>query len=179
MAAILTPLQEAFCVQLVASKNATEAYRAVYNCSNSRPSSVNRLAKELIDNPKIASRVRELQGIAADKLLVSEESVLREQARIGFSDLRRVFNGKRLKDIADLDDDTARAVQSVKVVTRMGSDGEIEYVHEIKLWPKNNALDSLSRHLGLFERDNAQSRPLVSIRDFSGGAGGPVDEVDE
>jgi len=32
----------------------------------------------------------------------------------------------------------------------------IQSVTEIRLWPKVSALESLSKHLGLFERDNYQ-----------------------
>jgi len=42
---------------------------------------------------------------------------------------------------------------------RTGPDPEdVKYVHEIKLWPKSPALDSLSRNLGLFEEHNKQKK---------------------
>jgi phage terminase small subunit len=52
-----------------------------------------------------------------------------------------------------LDEDTAAAVASFKI----DEYGRIEY----KFWNKVDALDKLMRHLGLYERDNAQQPPPV------------------
>lgn len=41
--------------------NASEAYRINYNAENMKPESINRMAKELMDNLKIASRIAELR----------------------------------------------------------------------------------------------------------------------
>lgn len=47
---ILTPKQHKFCLKYVESGNASLAYREVYNSSGSKPSTVSRKAKELLDN---------------------------------------------------------------------------------------------------------------------------------
>jgi hypothetical protein len=57
----LTPKQEKFCQVFIETGNASEAYRQVYNCTNMKPESINRMAKENMDNLKIASRVSELR----------------------------------------------------------------------------------------------------------------------
>ncbi|MAI44852.1 MAG: hypothetical protein CBC34_002880 [Hyphomicrobiaceae bacterium TMED74] len=46
---ILTPKQHKFCLKYVESGNASLAYREVYDCSGSKPSTVSRKAKELLD----------------------------------------------------------------------------------------------------------------------------------
>ena len=58
----LTPKQERFCQDFVKTSNASEAYRLNYNSENMKPETVNRAAKELIDNPKVAARIKELRG---------------------------------------------------------------------------------------------------------------------
>ena len=57
----LTPKQESFCLKYVECGNASEAYRHSYDCENMQPATVNRSAKELIDNPKITARIKKLQ----------------------------------------------------------------------------------------------------------------------
>jgi len=149
---VLTQKQELFAVKYVECGNATEAYRIAYDCENMKPATVNRNAKKNTDNAKIATRIKELQAETADKLLVSDRSVLREYARIGFSDVRNLFNEDgSLKNIHSLDNDTARAISSLKVVTKSYGKGKVEYVNEIKFWNKNAALESLAKNLGLLD----------------------------
>lgn len=57
---ILTPKQENFCRSYIETGNASEAYRQSYSAGDMKPETVNRSAKELLDNPKIAARVAEL-----------------------------------------------------------------------------------------------------------------------
>ena len=57
----LTPKQEKFCRVYTETSNATEAYRQSYNIENMKPETINRSAKELMDNPKIATRLDILQ----------------------------------------------------------------------------------------------------------------------
>ncbi|MCO5962347.1 MULTISPECIES: terminase small subunit [Sinorhizobium] len=108
-------------------------------------------AARLNANESIQERVAEIQGKGALKAEATVERVLKELSRIGFSDLRRVFdaNGRLLRP-EEWDDDTAAAVASVEVVTRNIGDGEVEHVHKIKVWDKNSALEKLAKHLGMF-----------------------------
>jgi phage terminase small subunit len=53
----LTPKQEAFCLAYIETGNASAAYRLSYNAGGMKPESVNRKAKELLDNGKIAARL--------------------------------------------------------------------------------------------------------------------------
>jgi phage terminase small subunit len=74
----LTPKQEAFCLAYIETGNASEAYRRAYDASNMKPESINRKAKELIDNGKIAARVAGLQEVAAERAIVSVLSLTEE-----------------------------------------------------------------------------------------------------
>lgn len=58
----MTPKQEAFCLVYVETGNASEAYRRVYDCAASSAATINRKAKELLDNGKIAARIAALQA---------------------------------------------------------------------------------------------------------------------
>lgn len=58
----LTLKQEKFCQAYVICCNASEAYRGSYNAGKMKPASINRRAKELLDNSKITARVAKLQA---------------------------------------------------------------------------------------------------------------------
>jgi phage terminase small subunit len=82
----LTQKQEAFCVAYLETGNASEAYRRSYDASNMSMPSVNRAAKELVDNPKIAARVNQLREPVLERMQVtlqghlSDLLALREKA---------------------------------------------------------------------------------------------------
>ena len=58
----LTVKQEKFCTAFIETGNASEAYRRAYDAGNMKPETINRKAKELTDNGKIAARVEKLQA---------------------------------------------------------------------------------------------------------------------
>jgi len=57
----MTPKQETFCLAYIETGNASEAYRRAYDAENMKPETINRNAKALLDNNKIATRLDELQ----------------------------------------------------------------------------------------------------------------------
>lgn len=63
----LTPKQEAFCLAFMETGNASEAYRRSYDADDMKPATVNRAAKELTDNPKIAARIDGLRSIHVER----------------------------------------------------------------------------------------------------------------
>ena len=58
--------------------NASEAYRQVYNTENMKPESVNRKAKELMDNGKITARIETLQAEHAKRNAITVDSLINE-----------------------------------------------------------------------------------------------------
>ena len=57
----LTPKQERFAQLYIELGNASEAYRQSYDTSRMKPTTVNRNAKAMLDNTKIAARIEELR----------------------------------------------------------------------------------------------------------------------
>lgn len=74
----LTPKQESFCQTYIESGNASEAYRTAYNCENSKPATINRKAKELLDNGKITARVDQLREGHQKRHEVTVDSLTKE-----------------------------------------------------------------------------------------------------
>jgi phage terminase small subunit len=124
------------------------------------PKSARHQASRLLTKRNVQDAIAERQARRESLSDVSAAKVVRELARIGFSDFRKLFNEDgSLKPFKDLDDDTAAAVAGVDVVERAGGmavDGETGvqhvamYTKKVKLWDKNSALDKIARHLGMF-----------------------------
>jgi phage terminase small subunit len=74
----LTVKQEAFCLAYIETGNASEAYRRTYDVQDMKPESINRKAKELIDNGKITARVAELQQSLVKRHEVTVDSLMLE-----------------------------------------------------------------------------------------------------
>lgn len=74
----LTPKQDTFCQKYIELGDATKAYYAAYDAKKSKPITANRAAKELLDNPKIAARVRALREIHQERHMVTVDSITGE-----------------------------------------------------------------------------------------------------
>lgn len=72
----LTIKQENFCLEYVKSGNASEAYKKAYSAGKMKAASINRLAKQLIDNIKITSRIKELREPVIEKAQITLEGHL-------------------------------------------------------------------------------------------------------
>lgn len=78
----LTPKQEAFTRAYIETGNASEAYRRSYDAGNMKPETINRNAKALLDNNKIATRLAEYRQEVAARTLVTAELLTDRLMRI-------------------------------------------------------------------------------------------------
>jgi phage terminase small subunit len=158
--------QQRFVEEYLLDLNAKQAaIRAGYS-----PKTAEAQGSRLLSNLKVQRALTARIAARSQRTEVAADRALLEIARIGFSDLRRLFHQDgRLKHPHEWDDDAAASIASVEIVTRNLGDGEVEHVHRIKLWDKGKALEQLSRHLGLY-RDQVPSeqrhdRPLTDLTD--------------
>jgi phage terminase small subunit len=162
----LTPKQRKFVDEYLIDLNATQAaIRAGYTTNRADSIGYDNLRK-----PEIQNAIKERQEELSQKAQISQERVLEEYARIAFLDPRRFYNEHgTLKSIHDLDDDVAAALAGMDVTQRhFRDDDATEYTSKIKIADKLKALDGLSRHLGLFEKDNEQQgdhKIIVKVED--------------
>lgn len=144
--------------------NATRAAEAAGYSSKTAYSLGQRLLKRVEVSGQLARAAKE----AADASGLTAQRVLDEIARIAFSDTRRLYRADgTLKRPSEWDDDTAAAVAGVDVTeTRLG-DGEEQAVsatvRKLRMWDKGVAINAAMRHLGLFERDNAQRGESLQV----------------
>lgn len=164
----LTPKQEQFCREYLIDLNATQAaIRAGYSAKTAQQQ-----GSRLLLNVVIAARIAELKGDraerAAAKLEITADRVLEELARIGFSRvtdyMRITSDGEPAIDLSNLTDDQKAAIAEVTVedfTEGRGEDARDVRRVRFKLHSKPDALRDLGRHLGIFEKDNAQRAPRL------------------
>ena len=78
----LTAKQEKFCIAYIATGNASEAYRQSYRAGGMKGATVNRKAKELLDNGKITARLDEIKKPVVEKAQITLESHLEDLMRL-------------------------------------------------------------------------------------------------
>lgn len=122
-------------------------------------------ASRLLDREDIQAYLQELRLEYQEKSGISKQKVLDEYRKIAFSDVRNILTvDGGMKDVNDFDDDTASAIASIKSYDDISRDGEkLGTNREIKLHDKLRALEALSKHLGLFEKDNDQKKNEIAI----------------
>lgn len=149
-----SPQREKFAQSVASGMGFTEAYRACFKVTKSKPETVNENASRLMTDSKVAARVKELQAIGAEKAGLKAAEILEQVRRLATSDIAGIMHSDgRVKLPHELDPVTRAAVSSFKI----DEYGRIEY----KFWDKNAALDKAMRNLGLFEVDNDQLKPTV------------------
>lgn len=109
--------------------------------------------KELAATGELAAMARQ-RGEAAG---LDTERTLREVARVAYADPRRLFdaNGRPIP-LHELPEEVAATIASYEV----WPDGRVK----VKFWSKVEALDRAMRHAGLYERDNKQLQPSLSLQ---------------
>lgn len=145
--------QTLFVHEYIIDLNATQAaIRAGYSEDTAYS-----IGHENLNKPEIADAIQRAMDIRAERTGITADRVLVELARMGFSDIRKIFTDRgQLRDIASLPDDVAAGVQQVEVVVRPSGETDengnklVEHVHKIKMADKKASLELLGKHLKLF-----------------------------
>lgn len=149
----LTPKQAAFVAEYLVDLNATAAAeRAGYKNPNKQ-------GPRLLVNVGIANAIGEAQAARAQRTEITQDRVLKELARIGFADIRAMFEWDAERAVfvpsRDLTDDQAAAISGVEseTVTYTTEDGVTETKVKLKLktYDKLGALEKIGKHLGMFK----------------------------
>lgn len=155
----LNPKQKRFCQEYVIDLNGTQAaIRAGYSARTA-----NEQAAQLLAKLSIQAFVKKLQKGISKRLEVSADKVVQELAKIGFCNIQDyIETGNSTKDLSGIERDTAAPISSIKVTKTTGGKGEGAWEQEaveFKLHNKVSALETLGKHLGIFEKDNSQKKP--------------------
>ncbi len=71
----MTPKQEAFCLSYIELGNASAAYRRAYDADLMKDTTINRKAKELLDNGNITARIEELTTAHQQRHNITVDSI--------------------------------------------------------------------------------------------------------
>lgn len=115
----------------------------------------NDVSRQLLRETPVALAIEENLRKRESTITRDAEAILDELARVGFSDLRKVFSADGgLLPVSEWPEDTARAISSVEVDELFEGSGkertQIGWTRKVKLWPKAEALSLLGKNLKLF-----------------------------
>ena len=149
-----------FVQEYLVDLNATQAaIRAGYS-----PQSASKIASQLLDNTRVADAIAQAMADRVMRTHVTQDQVVRELARIGFSDMRRFArwdaDGVTMIASDELSDEDAPAIAEVsehatiKTIVRGDEEKRIEErvlnrTLRFKLHSKTDALAKLAEHLGM------------------------------
>lgn len=167
----LTKKQEDFALAFIQLGVATEAYRQAYGQNTMSMSTIAKEATRVLANPKVAARIAALRAPALKAAGLTVERTLKEVQRISEVDPRRFYRDDgTMVPPSEWDEDMAAAVSFVRATPIIlakatgTKPAKIGYVYELKFWDKNAGLEKAMKHLGLFEKDNAQSRESLTLK---------------
>lgn len=140
----LTEKQQAFIREYLVDLNATAAARrAGYRDGN--------IGRQLITKDNVRVEIEKAKARRAERTQVTQDKVLRELARVAFTDMRSYATwgpeGVKLKSSDELTEDDTAAVTEVSE-----SFGENGRTLKFKLGHKDSALKMLADHVGLFDK---------------------------
>lgn len=71
---MLTPKQEEFVKNIIEGMSQADAYRSAYSCKNMSDNAIYREASLLVENPKVAQRLKELrEQLAKPSIMTAQE----------------------------------------------------------------------------------------------------------
>ncbi len=163
----MTDAQKRFCDEYLIDLNATRAYKVAYpNCKKDETASA--AGSRMLGNVKVQEYIAGKQKEIEKRTEVTQDMVIKELAKIAFLDIRKLYteNGQ-LRNVADIDDDTAGAISSLETLEEYdgyGDDREkIGDTQKVKLLDKTKALELLGKHLGMFNDINVNMKNAIQV----------------
>lgn len=153
----MTPKQEAFINEYLIDKNATQAaIRAGYSVKTAR-----QMGDENLSKPYIASEIESRLATLAEKAGLSAELVLASLAReLRFDPADLYDEWGNIKPIHEIPEDARKCLVGMETA-QVGSPDAPVMVQKVKWINAANARDQAMKHLGLYEKDNAQKTDPV------------------
>ena len=175
----MTDAQKRFCDEYLIDLNATRAYKVAYP-KTKKEETINSASSRMLRNVKVQEYIQQRQEELQKETQVTQQMVINELAAIAFFNIKNIYNEDgSLKLVKDMDNETAKAISSVKTLQKAGSmkininpngkDEEIPLEHiaeqtiEYKTNDKKGALELLGKHLGMFNDVNVNMKNAVQV----------------
>lgn len=106
------------------------------------------IGQRLLKNVEMQDYIQKLMKERSERTNITQDKVLKELAHLGFSNIKNYIKASTdgfivFKDIDQISEEDARAIESIKVNVK---EGKIEF----KLHSKSRGLELIGRHLGMF-----------------------------
>jgi phage terminase small subunit len=166
----LTLQQQRFCDEYLVSFNAySAAVCAGYSMNTARKA-------ELLHLPKIQAYLKAGMAKNAERLQVSHDMILRELAKIAFSNMGNYYDDNAtLKPMSLLTTDEKAAISQYQIMDSLDQDGNrVGEFSRIKLHNKMSALDKIARHVGFYgvnqtQESGCKNQEVLNESEESGG----------
>ena len=142
----LTPAERKFVGEYLVDFNATAALMRL----GWAPHTADKHAVYYLRRPGVRAAIEKGIKRMEAHTVVSATRILEEVLRIATADPRRAMREDgTMKQLQELDEDTARAVAAIEVTTKPGRGEEPPTItHKLKFWDKGKATDTLLKSLG-------------------------------
>jgi len=164
----LNARQARFAKEYPVDLNATKAaIRAGYS-----PHTASRIGSRLLKNVEIQAAIAAAGQRIEERTEITQDMVVRELARVAFSDGRKLYRPDgSLKPPSEWDDETAAVVSGVETIELFEGAGRdrrhIGHKPKVKRWDKVKALELLGRRFGMFLDRTRDETPRPPAADLS------------
>ncbi len=174
----LTPRQKLFAMEYIRHKfnGSAAAIASGYSDKNANVSAVQVLA-----NINVQRYIEALKQDISTVIGISAFDIAKEYAKIGFSDIRNIFdeNGA-LINVKDIPQDAAANISSIEVFEKIDGEGNVVVgnTKKIRFYDKVSALDKLARMIGadgVTKVANTDTSGVTIVEKESNPANEPID----
>lgn len=159
----LSPNEKIFADQWLMDRNGTQAYKIAYPHTK-KDNTAAVLSFQLLKKPRVAEYIKKRLERISDKAEINVEWVLKKYKMLVEYSIADFFDDKgKIKPLSEIPKDKLYAVCGFKVnkiISAKDSEEIKTIIRELKFSDKKGALDSLAKHLGMFEKDNEQKNKL-------------------
>ena len=152
----MTPAQRHLADEWLINHNGCRAYKAAYPRVK-KDETARVCASQLLTKPNVRAYIKMRHDEMSAKYRIDQERILKEESNIAFSNITDLFQDGRLLPPDKLPDNAKRAISSIKIKVLPGGIKQYEY----RFWDKGRALERISKHLGLYEKDNRPKCPSL------------------
>ena len=156
----LTPKQEKYAQGLFKGLTQREAYKEAYNCQNMADKTIDENACRAARDSKVAARMAELTNELKGRNMVTVERVLKELAKIAFTDIKD-FMEFGPEEATMIDNGSGELVKAIRAAVQVKPSSQVDGSVlaevsqtrdgvKVKPHDKMKALELIGRHLAMF-----------------------------
>lgn len=160
----LTPKQEAFCQAFIQTGNKSAAYRMSYNCSKMKMETINNKAYALSEKGDIRARIEQLQQEVAERNKITIDELVQSLADMVRFDIAELYDEDGcLKPLHQMPISARQMISEIDTYEEYSSEdrSSVGLIKKVKTVKKLDAIEKLMRHLGGYQKDNAQKTSVL------------------